>query len=211
MIHRLKLITRCKLNEFLISIVAGVLRNYLQLKGINNPRDINCIMPVDLSSNKFPFKLKQKSTFGSYQMPVNSEGIIPRLWNTRNSIGYLKSSSNYLLVYFYKYFLFNLLPNSVAFGLMRNFINKNTVVASTLGAGDSSLANATICNRNVKHVIYFYPPICDIAISFSIVTYGEEVRLSLIADSSVITHPKLITQEFIRQVIINNSKRDLVF
>ena len=200
-INRLKLITRCKLNEFLVSVVAGVIRNYLQVKGINHPRNIKCIMPIDLSSNKYPFKLKQRSTFSSYEMPVNSEGIIPRLWNTRNSIGYLKSSSNYLLIYFYKYFLFNLLPNKMAFSIIKNFINKNTIVASTLGAGDASLATASLCNRNVKNIIYFYPPICDLSISFSIVTYGEEVRMSLVADSNIITHPKLITAEFIRQVI----------
>ena len=93
------------------------------------------------------------------------------------------------------------MPNKVAFALIKNFINKNTMVASTLGAADlSSFANATLCNRNVKNIIYFYPPVCDISISVSVVTYGEEVRMSLVADSNVITHPKLITNEFIKQV-----------
>lgn len=35
LLHRLKLITRSKMNDFLVSVVAGVLRHYLQKKGSN--------------------------------------------------------------------------------------------------------------------------------------------------------------------------------
>lgn len=200
-IHRLKLVTRSKMNDLLISIVAGILRNYLQIKGINNPTNIKCFIPVDLTCNRYPFKLANNSTLASVSLPVNVEGCIPRLWSTKNSTNYLKQSSDYLFVYFYIKILFNLLPNSMAFYLIKKLFDKNTFLASTLGAGDSSLATVSLCNRNVRNIIYFYPTVCNVSTSVSIVTYGDEVRLSLMADSDIITNPEFITTEFIKQVI----------
>ncbi len=98
-------------------------------------------------------------------------------------------------------FLFNTLPNRPAFRLVENILNKNTIIASTLGAGDSSLSTVSICNRNVKNLLFFYPNIGNICVNFSIITYGDEVRLCLVADSNIISQPDLITSEFIKQVI----------
>lgn len=200
LINRLKLVTRSKMNDLLISIVAGVLRNYLQLKGINNPADMHMLMPVDLSSNKFPFKLKNRSTLVSMRMPVNTEGCIPRLWTTKTLSTNLKQSNNYLFFYFLINLFFYFLPNRAAFSLIKHILNKSTYTASTLGAGDASLSTLSLCNRNVRSLIYFNPAICNLSLSFSIVTYGDEIRLGLQADSNVITNPELITTEFIKQV-----------
>jgi hypothetical protein len=198
--NRLKLVTRSKMNDIFMSILAGIMRSYLKKKGINNPLDMRCIMPIDLTSNKYPFKLENKSVLCSIKSPVNTEGCIPRLWSTKYTTSMLKRSGDYLLLLFYKYFLFNFFPNSIAFCLIKHLINKNTFIASTLGAGDSTLQTVSLCNRNVKNIIYFYPTACNISISFSVITYGDEVRLSLMADSNIITKPKLITREFIKQV-----------
>ena len=205
--NRLKLVTRSKMNDIFMSILAGIMRNYLQKKGINNPLDMSCIMPIDLTSNKYPFKLENKSALCSIKSPVNTEGCIPRLWSTKYTTGMLKRTGDYLFLFFYKYFLFNFFPSSIAFYLIKYLINKNTFIASTLGAGDSSLQTVSLCNRNVKNIIYFYPTACNISISFSVITYGDEVRLSLMADSNIITKPKLITREFIKQVKMNFSNK----
>lgn len=199
-LNRLKLVTRTKMNDLLVSVLAGIMRSYLQEKGINNPSNMHCLMPIDLTSNKFPFNLKNQSTLCSLSMPANTEGCVPRLWSIKTHTADLKHSTNYLFILFYKYVLFNLLPNSMAFRLVRNLVNKNTFVASTLGAGDASLATVSLCNRNVKNIIYFYPTVCDISTSYSIMTYGDEVRLSLITDTDVITNPKFIIKEFNKQV-----------
>ena len=89
-------------------------------------------MPIDLSSNKFPSNLNQNSTFMCLRLPTNVEGIIPRLWHMKSTINYLKSSSNYLLIYFLNQFLFKILPSRLAFSLLRHIINKNTCVINNL-------------------------------------------------------------------------------
>ncbi|CAF0753136.1 unnamed protein product [Brachionus calyciflorus] len=200
MLNRLKMVTRSKMNDLLISTLAGILRNYLQIKGINNPLDMKMLMPIDLTSNKYPFKIKNNSTLVSIRMPLNTEGAIPRLWMTKIKTSKLKKSNNFLFLHFLINCLFYLLPNRLAYRLVENALGKNTFLASTLGAGDSSLSTLSLCNRNVKGLIYFNPSISNVKINFAIVTYGDEVRLSLQADSNVISNPELITNEFIKQL-----------
>ena len=199
-LNRIKLVTRSKMNDLLIATLAGILRNYLKLKGINNPFDMKMVMPVDLTSNKYPFKLKNNSTLISIKMPVNTEGSIPRLWMTKIKTSKLKNSNDFLFFHFFINSLFYLLPNRIAFWLADHVLDRNSFQGSTLGAGDATLSTLSVCNRNLKGLIYFNPVISNIKISFAIVTYGDEVRLSLQADSGIISHPDLITSEFIKQV-----------
>lgn len=206
MLNRIKLVTRSKMNDLLISTMAGVLRNYLKLKGINNPFDMKMIMPVDLTSNKYPFKIKNNSTLMCIRVPVNIEGSIPRLWMTKIKTSKLKNSNDFLFFHFFVNSLFYLLPNRMAFWLIEHVLNRNTFQGSTLGAGDVTLSTLSVCNRNLKGLIYFNPVISNIKISFAVVTYGDEIRLSLQADSGIISQPDLITSEFIKQVI-NNFKK----
>lgn len=202
LLNRLKLVTRSKMNDLLISIVSGIIRNYLQLRGVNNPKKMNCIMPVDLASNRFPFKLGNKSSLASFSIPVNVEGCVPRLWYTKSTMATLKGSSDFLFIYFLINSMFYLLPNRLAYKLCALVLDKNSLIASTLGAGDASLSTVSVCNRNVKSIIYFYPSVSRVSISFSIMTYGDEVRLALVADSRIISCPEVITKEFNKQLTI---------
>lgn len=201
-LNRLKLITRSKMNDFLLSVVTGILRNYFQSKGINNPNNLTCLMPVDLRSNKYPLKLGNKSTIATFTLPVRTEGCVPRLWDTKKITYSVKSSNGHLSLYFMMNFLFSLLPTSVAFRLTKRVLDKSTCVVSTLGAGDgSSLATVSVLNQNVKNLIHFYPTVSNVPLSFSITTYADEVRLCLLVDPNVITNPDFITNQFIKKVI----------
>jgi hypothetical protein len=200
LLNRMKAVTRSKMNDFLISLTAGMLHEYLKLIGINKPQNMHCIMPINLSSNNYPFKLKNDSTIAFLKIPVNTEGCLPRLWDTKRQTKSFKSSSDYLFVHFLISTLFNFLPSNFAFRLVKNFLNKSSFVVSTLGAGDESLSTLSLCNRNIRNIIYVYPNVCNVAISFSIITYGDEVRLSLVTNNDIIPHPNLIVNEFKKQV-----------
>jgi hypothetical protein len=207
LINRLKLVTRSKLNDFFISIVAGIIREYLQKHGINNPKNVHCLMPVNLKSNRIPFDLSNQTVLSSIKLPTNTEGTIPRLWSTKLTSSKLKYSSDYLFLYFFVCIVFNALPHWLAVRLIRYLVNKNTLIASTLGAGDNTLSTVSLCNKNVRNILFVYPTLCKLSISFSIITYGDEVRLTLLADSDIIKHPEQITQEFNKQVrLLKNLK-----
>jgi hypothetical protein len=202
LINRMKLVTRSKLNDFFMSTVAGIIRDYLQKKGINNPQNVHCLMPINLTSNRYPNELSNQTVISSFKLPSNTEGCIPRLWSTKLATSKLKYSSDYLFFYFFICIVFNALPHCLAVRLIRFLVNKNTLIASTLGAGDTSLSTVSLCNKNVRNMLFVYPTMCKIAISFSIITYGDEVRLCILSDSDIIKNPDQITDEFIKQVIM---------
>jgi hypothetical protein len=85
--------------------------------------------------------------------------------------------------------------------MAKNLYGINSVLASTISASNQSLSTLTIANRNIKNIFYFQPAIANIALSCSIITYGDEVRLSIVSDTGVISNPKFLTDEFINQVI----------
>lgn len=158
-------------------------------------------MPIDLRSNKYPVKLNGRmSTFCSFELPLKVEGCVPRLWATKCTTQALKRSSDFLLVHFLIRVLFKIFPNKFAYRCVRAILNENSCVVSTLGCGDSSLATVSVANQTVKNLIYFTPTVANVAVSFSIITYGDEVRLVLLADSGVISNPEFFTKQFIRQV-----------
>jgi hypothetical protein len=200
LLNRMKAVTRSKMNDFLISITAGMLHEYLKVIGINQPQNMHCVMPINLASNNYPFKLQNDSTIAFLKLPINTEGCLPRLWDTKRLTRSLKRSSDYLFVHFMISTLFNLLPSNLAFRLVKSFLNKTSFVVSTLGVGDESLSTLSLCNRNIKSIIYAYPNVCNVAISFSIITYGDEVRLSLVTNNDIIPQPNLIVSEFKKQV-----------
>lgn len=160
-------------------------------------------MPIDMRSNKYPFKLNaRKCALSSFELPVRTEGSVPRLWATKHATQELKQSSDFTFIHFLTNLYFKIFPNRLAFKWIRSFLNENSCVITSLGAGDASLATVSICNQSVKNIIYFYPTIANAAMSFSIMTYGDEVRLGFVADTGVISHPEFITTQFIKQVNI---------
>lgn len=202
LINRIKMVTRSKMNDLLMTVLASALREYLQQKGINSPRDIHCLMPIDLSTNRYPFRLANNSSLYSLRLPVSAEGSIPRLWTTKQTSGKLKRTGDFLFFYFFVQVVFKALPHSLANYLVKYLVNKNSVMAASLGAGDASLATASLCNRNVRNLFFIWPTVCQMAASFTFATYGDEARLVLLADPDVLSNPDFIVNEFIKQVKI---------
>ena len=71
---RLKLVTRSTMNDVLMSVLAGCMRSYFKVNGVNHPSNVNCIVSVDLRTNEYPLELGCKSTLTSIQLPTNTEG-----------------------------------------------------------------------------------------------------------------------------------------
>lgn len=199
--NRLKLVTRSTMNDLLMSVLSSIMRKYLQeLNFVTNPNDMNFIMPIDLRSNRYPLNLGQQSTLTTFKVPTNTEGCIPRLWCIRNVTTKMKKSADFLSIYILINIIFYTLPHSLASLMIRNIFNSSSVMTSSIAAGNSSLSTVSVASRSVKNMIYFHPAISNIALSCSIITYGDEIRLSIVADSGVISNPEFITSEFIRQV-----------
>lgn len=198
-VNRLKLVTRTTINDIVLSIVSGIVRSYFKKSGIKNPGDVNCVQSIDLTTNSFPFKIANHSTLGVIRLTSNSEATVPRLWDIKENSINLKSHGSYLSYYMLINFAYSILPHFLAKYLLRSLLDMNTLMVSTLAAGTNNYSTVSISNKSVKNILYFYPCVSNIALSLSIVSYGDEIRLCLVADSSVITHPEFICNEFIQQ------------
>ncbi len=199
-LNRLKLITRTKLNDLILSLISTVLREYLQSKGINNPQDVHCLIPVDLTSNKYPMKMANRTTISSLRLPTNTEGIVPGLWMTRGRTNRAKNSGNFFFGYLFMLLAFKSFPNRFAAYLTRCLVNKNTLLATSLGTGDASLSTVTLCSQNVREILFVHPTVCRVGISFSIINYGESMRLAVMSDPELFSNPEFIVKEFNKKV-----------
>lgn len=199
-LNRMKLVTRSTMNDLLLSIISGIVRKYLNERGVTHPGDLHALMSVNLSSNKYPFRVCNRTALTTFRLPANTEGCIPRLWSVRETSAAMKSSADYLSLYLLTNIFYNLLPQSLASMLMHTIYSKNSLMISSLGAGNANLSSVSITNKIVKSILFFQPAVSDVALSCSVVTYGEETRLCVVADSEVMIKPEILTREFVAQV-----------
>ena len=155
---------------------------------------------MDLSGNKHPVKLQNFTTLSAVKAPCNTEGIVPSLWQTRSTMNKVKKSGEFFFVYFFMCFVFKALPNRLAAYLVRRLVDKSTFLATSMGTGDASLSTVFLCGQNVRQMIVIHPTICHVGISFSVMNYGEDVRLAIMIDPDIYKSPEFIVTEFNNKV-----------
>lgn len=96
--------------------------------------------------------------------------------------------------------MFKSLPNRFATYLTSCLINKNTLLATSLGSGDASLSTITLCNQDVRDIILIHPTFCKIGISFTFMNYGEGLRLAIMSNPELFKNPEFIVNEFNKKV-----------
>ncbi|KAK6169506.1 hypothetical protein SNE40_020548 [Patella caerulea] len=194
---RIKQVARCTLNELFFSIAAANMRRYMQVNGISNPYDMHCAVPTDFNTDQSTISMGNKYTFVVLPLPTNIEGAIPRLWETKLSMEQFKSSPEAAIVRNAMWFTHATLPKSSCHKFWRNIYKKCTCLLSNLVGPKSVLK---LASREIKCIIYWLPPLDDIAVSISFITYGEQIRMAVVSDRSVLPNPELLTTDFFHQL-----------
>ncbi|ESO98585.1 hypothetical protein LOTGIDRAFT_239021 [Lottia gigantea] len=194
---RIKQVARCTLNELFISVVAANLRQYMQINGISNPFNMHCAVPTDFNTNQSNIKMGNKYTFVILPLPTNTEGAIPRLWETKISMENFKLSPEAAVVRGALWFTHAILPKSSCRNFWRRIYRKCSCVISNLVGPKTVLK---LANREIKCIIYWLPPLEEIAVSISFITYGEQIRMAVVSDRSVLPNPELLTADFYQQL-----------
>lgn len=214
---RVKQVARCTLSELLISIVAGNMRTYMQVNGVSHSYDIHCALPVDFHASSSGHGGGSGSGSGCsridvgnhfsmavLRLPTNTEGSIPRLWETKLQIEKFKSSPEAAIVNGAQWFTCCVLPVSIFRHLWHRIYSRCTCVVSNLAGPEVSLK---IDSREIKCMLYWVPPLERVSVTISFLTYADQVRMAVIADRSVLPNPELLTRDFIYKVseVIKNS------
>lgn len=196
---RVKLVTRSTLNDVIMSAVVGSLRKYLTSVGDIHPSDIRASIIVDLSDKirtTVP-KMGQRFTAVNLMLPTNTEGAIPRLWEIRRRMDEIKLSAEHVISYGSISTFINLLPYPVAQSILSSFLHQSSCVLTNFSLADEQLKFA---GRAVKMFLHWFPASDEIPISISVFTYGDEVRLAVMADKAIVPDPHKMCQEFKHQV-----------
>ncbi|XP_021364593.1 uncharacterized protein LOC110457585 isoform X1 [Mizuhopecten yessoensis] len=192
---RLSQVTRSTLNDIFLSVTAGCLRNYLQTNGIPNPYDMQALVPVHYHSGPSPLHLQNNDClFIPVSIPSNTEGAIPRLWRVKHIMDKIGSLAFFSVTQGAHMLSSTILPQRWLYSMWRSLYSKCTFVISDLPGPETTLKIAT---KKIKSVICWMPPIHQVAVAISFFTYADQVRMSVMADRTVLPNPEMLTRDFI--------------
>ncbi|KAL5010311.1 hypothetical protein ScPMuIL_012616 [Solemya velum] len=193
-VTRIKQVTRSTLNDVLMSVAAGNMRNYLQLNGISNPYDMQCCLPILFKSNK---SKGINYIMVNVNIPTNTEGSIPRLWQMKQTMENLQTSALHSVKRGALLLTQCILPECLSAKLWGMIYSKSTVLISNLPGPETSLY---LASKKMKALMFWMPPIHQMAVAISFFTYGDQIRMAVVSDRSVMPNPELLTKDFIFQM-----------
>ena len=194
---KIKQVTRSTLNEVLMSVTAGSLRNYLILNNINNPFDMQTSIPVYYGNNKHASGVGNDVLFLKVRLPTNTEGAVPRLWRMKTEMDQLRGTAMFAITRRIFKLTYHLLAESLWNKLWIYVLRKCTCIVSSLPGPEVALR---ISSKQVKTVFYWFPPVQHVALAISFFTYGDRIQMAVAADRGVLPNPEVITKDFIHQV-----------
>ena len=194
---RIKLVTRSSMNDVFMCVVAGSLRHFMRTRGVLHPYDMTAAIPVDMRSDGAKVAMGNYYSYVDLLIPTNTEGAIPRLWEIKHQMEDLKSSADAIVLYGMQWILSNVLPECLYQRIFQCIWNKSSCVIANVPGPDIRLQFASC---EIRSMVSITPPPADIALSISVITYGDQVRLSVIADRNVMPNPHVITKQFNREV-----------
>lgn len=196
--NRIKQITRSTMNDVLLSVTAGCIRNYFNQNGIKNPYDISNLIAVHYNAGCSYYSTENNNyIFISVPLPINTEGAIPRLWKVKHVMDNVSSGA---LFYVTRgaIWVTSCLFSVNLFHKLWNFIHgKFSCVISNIPGPEGTL---TFASKQIKSVIYWVPPLHNMAIGISFLSYGQSIRMAVSAERSIVPNPEVLTKEFIAQV-----------
>lgn len=196
-VTRIKQVTRSTFNDVLLSVAVGCIRSYLQVSGIANPFNMQCCIPVDISKDSGEVKMGSRYILVPMPLPTNTEGSIPQLWETKHLMEILKCSSDVISLNAALHVTSTILPELLSKKIWSTVYNKCTCMIANLPGPESILSFGS---KEIKSIVYWLPAVDQMALSISFFTYADQVRMSVIADRSVLPNPELITRDFNFQV-----------
>ena len=199
-VYRVKLVTRCTLNDVALSAVVGSLRLHLEASGVHNPKRIQANIAVDFRGSDSPRgigPMGNRFTLAKVKLPTNTEGAIPRLWDTKRTMDELKLSAEHVVFYGMTKAVMTTFPESIAHSILSSFFGRSSCNLSNLHLGDDILS---IGGNQIKMILFWMSPVDSVPVNVSILTYADQMRIAIVADRGIVADPQPLADEFKRQV-----------
>ena len=109
----------------------------------------------------------------------------------------VKSSADHVVLYLCQSLLRHLLPECVRRRVWRLFYARSSLLVSNLAGPDCALS---VGGRQVRDVMFWFPPLEDAAVSVSFLTYAGQLYMTVAADRAVLANPDFVTTAFVAEV-----------
>ncbi len=193
----------CKINDLLISCVAGAFREELMLAGEElEGKQIHVTLPVnirpesqmDMGGN--PDDLG--NCFGTVfvALPVGIENPLERVYKIKHDMIALKQSLQPALSYGILYAA-GMLPKNIQKALLESFGNKTSAVLSNV---PGSRETRYIAGARIKEQMFWVPQTGDIGLGLSIISYAGQIQFGLVGDAKLFPNPERIVTHFVEQL-----------
>ena len=187
-------------NDVLAACLAGAIRQYLKEEGLQDPDDIqiavsvNTRPPTVLSRNSIP--LENHSTGMLYNLPVGKASAESRLYETKRRMDNLKASTDWRM---FGWVYSNIVGNLPDFIAKFCFYSLSKHCALILSNVPGPLNELEMASNKVETVIPWPPLISDTSMSVSVFSYAGSVRLAVLTDKAVMSHPSKLTDRFVHE------------
>ena len=206
--HGIAKVVGCKINDLLMSCVAGAFREELirageEIEGrrvhVTIPVNIRPLDQMDLSERPDDLGNQFGTVFAA--LPVDIENPLERVYKIKHDMIALKQSLQPALSYGILYAA-GLLPKGMQRALTESFGNKTTAVMSNVpGPREPRF----IAGSRIKEQMFWVPQTGDLGIGLSIISYGGQIQFGLIGDSRLLPNPERIISRFVAQIELHRT------
>ncbi|KAK3731547.1 hypothetical protein QZH41_011151, partial [Actinostola sp. cb2023] len=184
-------------NVILMSCLAGALRSYFNVCGIDHPDDVRACVQIDTRPQHDKLRLSNHISNVFVDLPSATEGAVPRLWDMRRRMEDLTAMIEGFAFHGFLRFCLVLFPLSIVRRVVDFILNKASCSVTFVSGPNTPVY---FNGKMAKYMTFWDPRPNGTGLSVSITTYANHVRLGAVFHQSQPCDPTLLLTEFQKEV-----------
>ena len=182
-----------KVNDVLLSAVAGALREYLIARDIDvTDLEVRAVIPVDLRPPQRGIELGNAFGLVFLGLPLGLVDPVERLRETKKRMDVIKQSIE--AVAFYSLLnVFGVTPRQVEEQAVNIFATRATAVVTNVRGPGQALF---LAGSRIENMMFWVPQAGRLGMGVSILSYDGKVTVGVITDAGLVPDPDTITAIF---------------
>ena len=179
-----------KVNDVMLSAVAGALRDHLTDRGLEmTDLEVRSVIPVDLRAPDRGIELGNAFGLVFLALPLSVADPVERLLETKKRMDAIKASIE-AYTFYSLLNVFGVTPKQVEEQALNIFASRATAVITNVRGPGQPLY---IAGGKIENIMGWVPQAGRLGIGVSIFSYDSKVSVGLITDAGLVPHPEQIT------------------
>ncbi len=183
-------------NDVLMALVSGAMTRYLETTAGQHVPHIRVSMPVNMRDPGAPLVMENRFAAVPLTLPTGRLALPERVAAVKLRMDALKRGHDSLAIYGAVNLFLTALPYGMSRRLIDFFANKCTSVVTNVAGPRMPLA---LGGRRLRTLMFWVPQRADIGIGISILTFGGNVQVGVIADTCVLADPAELVRAIERE------------